>query len=134
MGVVSSRARQIKPDDTMVYVQTDASINPGNSGGPLVDAEAESWGSIPLSVSQSGGSEGLGFAIPSNIVKTVFTQLRDKGRVHRSEIGAFVQSITPAMAQSLQLRQDWGVLVADVCPDGPASKSGTRGQRYRPRA
>jgi len=124
MGVVSSRARQIKPDDTMIYVQTDASINPGNSGGPLVDSEGRIMGINTFILGQSGGSEGLGFAIPSNIVRTVFTQLRDKGRVHRSEIGAYVQSITAAIAHSLQLPQDWGVLVADVIPDGPAAKSG----------
>lgn len=124
MGVVSSNARQIKPDDSMIYVQTDASINPGNSGGPLVDADGNVVGINTFILTQSGGSEGLGFAIPSNIVKTVFKQLRDTGHVHRSEIGVFAQSITPGMAKALALPQDWGVLVADVAPDGPAAKAG----------
>jgi serine protease Do len=126
MGVVSSNARQIKPDDTMIYVQTDASINPGNSGGPLVDADGNVVGINTFILTQSGGSEGLGFAIPSNIVKTVFHQLRDKGHVHRSEIGVFAQSITPGLAKALALPQDWGVLVADVAPDGPAAKAGVQ--------
>jgi serine protease Do len=117
--VVSSIERQIKPDDAMVYVQTDASINPGNSGGPLVDSDGRIVGINTFILTQSGGSEGFGFAIPSNIVKTVFAQLRDKGHVHRSEIGAYAQSITPGLAKALHLPQDWGVLVADVAPDGP---------------
>jgi serine protease Do len=124
MGVVSSNARQIKPDDAMIYVQTDASINPGNSGGPLVDADGDIVGINTFILSQSGGSEGLGFAIPSNIVNTVFRQLRDAGRVHRSDIGVVVQTITPALAGGLRLEQDWGVLIADVTPEGPAAKSG----------
>lgn len=126
LGVISSRARQIKPDDTMVYVQTDASINPGNSGGPLIDPDGNIVGINTFILSQSGGSEGLGFAIPSNIVKTVYTQLRDHGHVHRSEIGVFAQSITPALAKALALPQDWGVLVGDVAPNGPAAKAGVK--------
>src|SRR5437868_12378637 len=76
MGVVSSTSRQIKPDDPMIYIQTDASINPGNSGGPLVDIEGTVMGVNTFILSQSGGSEGIGFAIPSNIVKTIFEQIR----------------------------------------------------------
>ncbi len=72
MGVVSSVARQIKPDDTMIYIQTDAPINPGNSGGPLVDADGSVMGINTFILSQSGGSEGLGFAIPSNIMRNVY--------------------------------------------------------------
>jgi len=124
MGVVSSTARQLKPDDPMIYIQTDAPINPGNSGGPLVDADARVVGINTFILSQSGGNEGLGFAIPSNIIRNVYTQLRDKGHVHRSEIGVTAQSITPALAAGLHLGQDWGVLLADVTPDGPADKVG----------
>src|SRR5207237_6226511 len=68
MGIVSSTARQVKPDDAMIYIQTDAPINPGNSGGPLVDSEGQLVGINTFILSQSGGSEGIGFAIPSNIV------------------------------------------------------------------
>src|SRR5580658_3955191 len=126
MGIVSSVARQIKPDDFMVYIQTDAPINPGNSGGPLVDADGNVMGINTFILSQSGGSEGLGFAIPSNIIKNVFEQLRDAGHVHRGEIGVFVQTITPPLAAALTLPQDWGVLLSDVTPDGPADKAGLK--------
>jgi len=126
MGVVSSVARQIKPDDPMIYIQTDAPINPGNSGGPLVDADGRVMGINTFILSESGGSEGLGFAIPSNIVKNVFTQLRDKGHVHRSEIGVYAQTITPSLATGLGLTQDWGVVLADVTPGGPADSAGLK--------
>jgi len=124
MGVVSSVARQIKPDDAMIYIQTDAPINPGNSGGPLVNVDGQVMGLNTFILSQSGGSEGLGFAIPSNIVKNVYQQLHDEGHVHRAEIGVFAQTITPTLAQGLRLARDWGVLLADVDPDGPAAKAG----------
>ena len=124
MGVVSSVGRQIKPDDTMIYIQTDAPINPGNSGGPLVDADSHVMGINTFILSQSGGSEGLGFAIPSNIVKNVYSQIRTEGHVHRSEIGVFAQSITPPLATALRLDQDWGVVLSDVTPDGPGDKAG----------
>jgi serine protease Do len=126
MGVVSSVARQIKPDDPMVYVQTDAPINPGNSGGPLIDSEGRVMGINTFILSQSGGSEGIGFAVPSNIVHSIFDQIRKDGHVHRGQIGVFAQSITPLMAQGLKLAQDDGVIVADVEPDGPADKAGVQ--------
>jgi len=126
MGIVSSVARQIKPDDFMVYIQTDAPINPGNSGGPLVDADGDVMGINTFILSQSGGSEGLGFAIPSNLIKNVFEQLRDAGHVHRGEIGVFAQTITPPMAAALTLPQDWGVMLSDVTPGGPADKAGLK--------
>ncbi len=124
MGVISSTARQLKPDDTMIYIQTDAPINPGNSGGPLVDVEGRVVGLNTFIVSQSGGNEGLGFAIPSNIVSNVYKQLRREGHVHRSEIGVSVQTITPPLATGLHLPQDEGVVVSDVDPDGPAADAG----------
>ena len=124
MGVVSSVARQIKPDDTMIYIQTDAPINPGNSGGPLVDSEGRVVGINTFILSQSGGSEGLGFAIPSNILRNVYEQIRKAGHVHRGEIGVYAQTITPPMAAALHLGQDWGVVLSDVVPGGPADKSG----------
>lgn len=126
MGIVSSMARQVKPDDPMIYIQTDASINPGNSGGPLVDTNGRVVGINTFILSQSGGSEGLGFAIPSNIVRTIYTQIRKDGHVHRGQIGVIAQSITPALAKGLGLAQDWGVIVADVTPDGPADKAGMK--------
>ncbi len=110
----------------MAYIQTDAPINPGNSGGPLVDADGEVMGINTFILSQSGGSEGIGFAIPSNMVNIVYRQLRKEGHVHRGRIGISVQTITPEIAEGLELPRDWGVLVGDVAPDGPADKAGVK--------
>jgi len=124
MGVVSAVARQLTPDDPMIYIQTDATINPGNSGGALVDTAGRLVGVNTLIYSQSGGSEGIGFAAPSNIVRNVFTQIRKNGRVRRGEIGVNSQTITPLMAEALGLTFDAGVILADVTPGGPAEKAG----------
>ncbi len=126
LGIVSSVGRQIKPDDPMAYIQTDASINPGNSGGPLLDVDGNVVGINTFILSQSGGSEGIGFAIPSNVVKNVYEQIRKDGHVHRGEIGATAQSITPELAAGLDLHQDTGVILGDVTPDGPAYKAGLK--------
>ena len=126
MGVVSSVARQPDPDKAMVYIQTDAPINPGNSGGPLVDVDGNLVGINTFILTQSGGSEGLGFAIPSSVVKYVYRQLRQYGHVHRGEIGASVQTITPTLAAGLGLATDRGVVVSDVSPDGPADQAGLK--------
>ncbi len=124
MGVVSAVSRQIKGDDPMVYVQTDAPINPGNSGGPLLDADGRVVGINTLIYSQSGGSEGIGFAIPSNIAKEVYAQLKAKGHVHRAQLGLIGQTITPEMADGLSLETDHGVVISDLEPNGPAAKAG----------
>ncbi len=124
LGIVSSVGRQIRPDDPMIYIQTDAPINPGNSGGPLLNPEGEIVGINTFILSQSGGSEGIGFAIPSNIVKSVYEQIKKDGHVHRGEIGVSAQSITPELAAGLGLKQDWGVILSDVYPDGPAAAAG----------
>ncbi len=126
MGIVSSAARELHPDDMLAYIQTDAPINPGNSGGPLIDSRGRVVGINTFILSQSGGSEGLGFAVPSNIVNSVYTQLRKEGHVHRGRIGVSVQTITPALAEGLKLSQDWGVVVGDVQPGGPADKAGVK--------
>ncbi len=126
MGIISSTARELHPDDFLAYIQTDAPINPGNSGGPLIDSEGRVIGINTFILTQSGGSEGLGFAIPSNIVNTIYTQLRKEGHVHRGRIGIGVQTITPAMADGLELGRDWGVVVSDVQPDGSADKAGVK--------
>jgi serine protease Do len=126
MGIVSSTARQLKLDDPMTYVQTDAPINPGNSGGPLVDSEGRVVGINTLILSQSGGSEGIGFAVPSNLVRSSYEQIVKDGHVHRGQIGIVAQTITPALAKGLGLAQDWGVIASDVTPDGPADKAGVK--------
>src|ERR1700730_17408333 len=126
MGIVSSTARQIHPDDLMAYIQTDAPINPGNSGGPLIDSHGRVVGINTFILTQSGGSEGLGFAIPSNLVHRVYNQIRHEGHVHRGRIGVYAQTITPAMAEGIGLAQDSGVILSDVEPEGPADKAGTK--------
>lgn len=124
MGVVSAVARQLRTEDPMVYIQTDAPINPGNSGGPLVDTRGRVVGINTLIFSQSGGSEGLGFAAPSNIVRTVYEQIRRYGRVRRGHIGVHAQTVTPQMAEGLGLERSWGVILGDVYPGGPARSAG----------
>ncbi len=124
MGVVSATSRQIKPDDPMVYIQTDAPINPGNSGGPLVDTEGKVVGVNALILTQSGGSEGIGFAIPAGIAREVYAQLKAHGHVHRAQLGLVAQTITPEMAEGLSLPTDHGVVVSDLEPDGPAAQGG----------
>jgi serine protease Do len=124
MGVVSAVSRQPDPDKAMTYIQTDAPINPGNSGGPLVDMNGSVVGINTFILSQGGGSEGLGFAIPARIVDFVYHSLRKYGHVHRVEVGAVAQEITPTLADGLHLAQRWGVIVADIIPDGPAAAAG----------
>jgi serine protease Do len=124
LGVVSAVARQLTPEDPMIYIQTDAPINPGNSGGALVDTEGRLVGVNTLIYSQSGGNEGIGFAAPSNIVRNVFTQIRATGRVRRGDIGVHAQTVTPLLAEALGLGADTGVIVADVLAASPAARAG----------
>ncbi len=124
MGVVSALARQPDTTKPITYLQTDAPINPGNSGGPLVDMTGTVLGINTFILSQGGGSEGLGFAIPARVVDFVYHSLRKYGHVHKVEIGAGAQEITPTLAEGLHLPQRWGVVVDDVKPDGPAAAAG----------
>ncbi|HEY6338232.1 MAG TPA: trypsin-like peptidase domain-containing protein [Candidatus Sulfotelmatobacter sp.] len=126
MGVISALARQPDPTKPLTYVQTDAPINPGNSGGPLVDMNGVVVGINTFILSQGGGSEGLGFSIPARVVDFVYHSLRKYGHVHRVEIGAVAQEITPTLADGLHLPRRWGVVVADVKPDGPAASAGLK--------
>ncbi len=124
MGVLSALARQPDASKPITYLQTDAPINPGNSGGPLVDMNGSVVGINTFILSQGGGSEGLGFAIPARVVDFVYRSLRTHGHVHRVEIGAVAQEITPDLAEGLRLPQKWGVMVVDVVPSGPAEAAG----------
>jgi len=128
MGVVSAVGRQADPDRPMTYIQTDAPINPGNSGGPLVDMNGAVIGLNTFILTQGGGSEGLGFAIPAPVLNFVYHSLRKYGHVHRIEIGAVAQEITPDLADGLHLAQAWGIIIADVTPGGPAATAGLQVQ------
>jgi serine protease Do len=125
-GLVSAVARQVDPDSPLIYIQTDAPINPGNSGGPLVNIRGEVVGINTFIISQSGGNEGLGFAIPSATARTVFRQLKEFGQLRRQEIGMSIQTVTPGMAASLGLVRNYGVIVSDVWPGGPAEAAGLK--------
>jgi serine protease Do len=126
MGVVSSTARLVHEDDSIAYLQTDAPINPGNSGGPLVDTDGQVVGINTFILTQSGGSEGLGFAIPSDVVESVYNQIRKYGHVHRGQLGIVAQDITPEMVKVLKLPQAFGAIAADVLPGGPADRAGLK--------
>jgi serine protease Do len=126
LGVVSAVARQLEPESPMVYVQTDAPINPGNSGGPLVDLQGRMVGINTLILSQRGAFEGVGFAVPSNIVRTVYEQIRKWGRVRRGSIGIRAQTITPELAAGLGLSRSAGVILSDVVPGGTGHGAGLR--------
>src|SRR6185369_5749217 len=128
MGVVSTPARQLDPDSPMVYVQSDAPTNPGNSGGPLVNVDGELVGINTFILTQSGGNEGLGFAIPSAIVAYAYPQLRKYGHLHRGETGIGVQAITPELAAGLKLSTDSGVIISDVMPGSPGENAGLKVQ------
>jgi serine protease Do len=119
-GVLSATLRQLDPESPMVYIQTDAPINPGNSGGPLLDIEGRVAGINTMIFSQSGGNEGLGFAIPANLAKDVYQKLRKDGRVRRGAIGVIPETITPTLAAALGLDRDSGVILSDVAPDSAA--------------
>jgi serine protease Do len=126
LGLVSSVLRQPDPDNPMVYIQTDAAINPGNSGGPLVDVEGNVVGIDTFIYTKSGGNEGIGFAIPSGIVRYAYGQIRQYGRVRRRSIGADLQTLTPDLAQALGLPNEAGVIVSDVVPGSPAERAGLK--------
>lgn len=128
MGVVSAVARQPDVDHPMVYIQTDAPINHGNSGGPLVNVHGEIVGINTFILSESGGSQGLGFAIPSAVVAAATPQLHQFGHLHRGGIGVNLQAITPELAQGLGLARDAGLVVADILPGGPADVAGVQVQ------
>ena len=128
MGIVSAVARQPDPDNPMVYVQTDAPINRGNSGGPLVNVKGELVGINTFILTDSGGSQGLGFAIPSALVQIAYPKLRRAGHLRRGEIGILLQAITPTLATGLGLSRDWGAMISDVAPASPAEVAGLKVQ------
>jgi len=126
MGVVSSVARQPNPDNPFIYIQTDAPINPGDSGGPLVNTKGEVVGLDTFILTQSGGSEGIGFAIPSPLIQVVCDQLRTQGHFRRLVMGVGTQTITPALALALKLPRSSGVIISDVMPGGSGNAAGLK--------
>jgi len=124
-GIVSAKGRQIGAGPYEDYIQTDASINPGNSGGPLLNPAGEAVGINTAIFSRSGGSVGIGFAIPINIAKELLPQLK-KGKVVRGWLGVVIQKITPELMEKLDLKDVEGALVADVPKGGPAEKAGIK--------
>jgi serine protease Do len=125
-GIVSAKGRQIGAGPYDNFIQTDASINPGNSGGPLINLRGEVVGINTAIFSQTGGNIGIGFAIPTNSVRDLLPQLKDKGRVVRGYLGTTVQKITPEIANSLGVKEAGGALVADVVRGSPADKAGIK--------
>lgn len=125
-GIVSAKGRVIGEGPYDDFIQTDASINPGNSGGPLVNQAGQVVGIDTAIVSQSGGSVGIGFAIPINEAKTILPQLEAKGRVTRGWLGVSVQPMTADLAKAFKLEPGHGALVADVVPNSPAAKAGLK--------
>jgi serine protease Do len=131
VGVVSALHRSMKADQGMtgVYkdmIQTDAAINPGNSGGPLVNSAGEVIGINTFIISKSGGSMGIGFAIPANRVKHIVDEVAKYGHIRQIWIGVLVQEITPLIARSLGLEGTRGVIVSQVDEGSPASKAGIK--------
>jgi Do/DeqQ family serine protease len=127
-GIVSAVARtQVGITDYQFFIQTDAAINPGNSGGALVDATGRLVGINTAIFSRSGGSQGIGFAIPANMVRVVVASARGGGSVvKRPWLGAKLQTVTPEIADSLSLKRPTGALVASITPQSPAGRAGLR--------
>ena len=125
-GILSARARDIQQGPYDDYLQTDASINRGNSGGPLFNVNGQVIGINTAIYSPTGGSVGIGFAVPSAIARPVIEQLKEHGQVRRGWLGVQVQRVTPDIAESLSLPEPEGALVTSVEPDSPAGKAGLR--------
>lgn len=125
-GIVSALGRNINQGPYDDFIQTDAAINPGNSGGPLFNVKGEVIGVNTAIMSRSGGSQGIGFAIPSNTVKLIIKQLKEHGHTIRGWLGVRIQTVTPDLAEALGLDEDVGALVAGVIDDSPAGKAGLK--------
>lgn len=126
-GIVSAKDRgNMGIEDYEDFIQTDAAINPGNSGGALVDINGRLIGINTAILSRSGGSQGVGFAIPSDIARTVMESLVKNGHVTRGYLGVMIQNVTPALASEFKLKENKGALIGDVVPNGPADKAGLK--------
>ncbi len=125
MGIISATGRATLGLDYEDFIQTDAAINPGNSGGALVDAEGRLIGINAAILSRSGGNQGIGFAIPSNLARSIMDSIVQHGRVVRGYIGVTIQDVTPTLAEQFKLPASMdGALVAEIAPKSPAEKAG----------
>jgi serine protease Do len=125
-GIVSAKGRSLPSENYVPFIQTDVAINPGNSGGPLFNLDGEVVGINSQIYSRTGGFMGLSFAIPIEVAMNVVDQLRASGRVARGYLGVLIQDVTRELAESFGMRRPSGALVAQVLPEGPASKAGIR--------
>ena len=127
-GIISAKHRQgiTEPSSYQDYLQTDAPINPGNSGGPLLNLQGQVIGVNAAIASESGGFEGIGFAIPSNMAVHIANALIKHGKVERGWLGVSIQDLTPKLAKSFDLSGTNGALIAQVVKDGPADKAGIK--------
>jgi serine protease Do len=125
-GIVSAKERFIGSGPYDDFIQTDASVNPGNSGGPLVDTRGTLVGITTAIFSQTGGSVGIGFAIPVNLAKDVLRQLKDRGEVVRGFLGVSVMPVTPEARQAARLDDSRGALVAEIVSGSPAATAGLK--------
>ena len=125
MGIISATGRGgVGIEDYEDFIQTDASINPGNSGGALVNTRGELIGINTAILSRSGGNQGVGFAVPVDLVRHVMSQLKENGSVTRGRLGVYFQELTPKLASALGVKASEGAVVTEIVPDGPAAKSG----------
>jgi len=123
-GIISAKGRSIGQGAFDDFLQTDAAINPGNSGGPLVNMSGEVVGINSAILSRSGGNVGIGFSIPANMAKRIYTELSAKGKVTRVWLGVSIQPLTPELAKGFGLKEPKGVLISDVVQDSPAERAG----------
>jgi len=127
MGIVSAKGRaHLGIEDYEDFIQTDAPINPGNSGGALIDARGELIGINTAILSRSGGSQGIGFAIPVNLARHDMNEIVEHGHVIRGWLGATIQDVTPAMAKAFGMEVPSGALIADISPNSPAAAAGLK--------
>ena len=127
MGIVSALGRaNVGIADYEDFIQTDAAINPGNSGGPLVNIKGELVGINTAIFSKTGGYQGIGFAVPSNMARSVMTQLIKEGKVTRGWLGVTIQNLTPELSKEFGLKNTTGALVTDIFDDSPAGKAGIK--------
>jgi len=125
MGIISATGRgNLGIEDYEDFIQTDAAINPGNSGGALINASGQLIGINTAILSRAGGNQGVGFAVPANLARTVMNHLLKDGKVVRGYLGVMIQPVTPEIAKAFNLADARGALVGEVTPDGPAARAG----------